>query len=1170
LESLANVTSPSVQQSSTSVNALNRLALEGILSVIDSIAQKCKAGKGTANNGGMFTLGDADDLVSELSEETDPSDVATAWTTDGSTSNNPYDDLGRWQVAEETHKLAQERKRQKHMLAQVASVFNKAIRNDWISMGVELELFPPPPNDDDDDDNNNTNKNNKRPKLLAQFLFSAPHLDKVQMGLWLSKGPPDKYPLNGQVLTEFTKLYDFKNIGFSVALRKFLAKFRLPGEAQCIDRLMEAFSAELYAQQQGGVGSKQPEDDGGDDSKKLPFNSADAVFAMAFSTIMLNTDLHNPGMKDEKRMTLEQFVRNNRGLNEGEDFPREFLEDLYAEIQTNELMVQRDFMEMIRRHQEDAETLPAKHWEGILSRAHEPAYFTPAAEAHSRTMEATVHDRDMFVTIARTVTRCISDVFVRSTSDALVVRTLVGFQQMAKICVYFDLDETFNEILQILLGHGRDYIMSCIALEYAGYEGGQILAGDTDTSEATPAPPVVVANASSPDSVNNAPIPKEFLIKSPSWAETTEIVGSAAHRGLLALDCGFTLIRTQPDRIRDSWPTLIECLCALRDARALPERVIFLDDFADSRGNLLVLSPFAKQSQRRLDEYYKSLSDRDNRRGWFGGLLNAISKRNLNEPASETLFTGEVEGGDPANEKELSTFSQSLLHVTKRAKLEQVVLMRPKNLPLAKQTIRALLDAIDAYPYFEDPIFEQHAVYSLELALLSLISNRDRVVELYPMFLLKFDAVLEGGTRRDGQIESTERHIPTPFLMERVVVSILRSCIHLYDIPEIRAQLRTSLHLLMSLPPSFTRYVSDRIACGMAIFLSQKFHLLESSNEWSFITDMLNSLAYYGPARGFVFDGIANTVESQMADGVPQAEEGDEDDPRVLGDDGSEMLNKLLLKFVFGTYQNDMSLSIPAMMCLENLYRHTVHLSYKISGRTEELKKAKTFTVPDQESWQNNAVAFYSVCRNLDANASRQGTDCFQRFIASTEMSSISDEKWLLLLVLIVNKQPAITAEETRVNCCTILCKILLMTIAHLTSKKGNHEDLTDVVNQMALLVGENLREGRRGSVSPLFESTLQSVTFLCNHLVSNEYTGDKEYGSWVSDTLLSELEKFGAAGAAQRNLAATLKREPSKRVSASSPAKKSSDESSGGEDTTTEDAASIAASTTASTTEKE
>ena len=63
-----------------------------------------------------------------------------------------------------------------------------------------------------------------------------------------------------------------------------------------------------------------------------PFANADAVFVLAFSTIMLQTDLHNVGIPAEKKMKLDQFISNNRGINDGASLPREFLEELYASI----------------------------------------------------------------------------------------------------------------------------------------------------------------------------------------------------------------------------------------------------------------------------------------------------------------------------------------------------------------------------------------------------------------------------------------------------------------------------------------------------------------------------------------------------------------------------------------------------------------------------------------------------------------------------------------------------------------------------------------------------------------------------------------------------------------------------------------------------------------------
>jgi brefeldin A-inhibited guanine nucleotide-exchange protein len=50
---------------------------------------------------------------------------------------------------------------------------------------------------------------------------------------------------------------------------------------------------------------------------------------------MLNTDQHNPQVK--KRMTLEEFIRNNRGINDNADLPSEYLEAIFNDIRNNEI-----------------------------------------------------------------------------------------------------------------------------------------------------------------------------------------------------------------------------------------------------------------------------------------------------------------------------------------------------------------------------------------------------------------------------------------------------------------------------------------------------------------------------------------------------------------------------------------------------------------------------------------------------------------------------------------------------------------------------------------------------------------------------------------------------------------------------------------------------------------
>ena len=48
---------------------------------------------------------------------------------------------------------------------------------------------------------------------------------------------------NKEVMYSYVDQIDFTSLVFVPALRKFLGGFRLPGEAQKIDRLMEKFAA---------------------------------------------------------------------------------------------------------------------------------------------------------------------------------------------------------------------------------------------------------------------------------------------------------------------------------------------------------------------------------------------------------------------------------------------------------------------------------------------------------------------------------------------------------------------------------------------------------------------------------------------------------------------------------------------------------------------------------------------------------------------------------------------------------------------------------------------------------------------------------------------------------------------------------------------------------------
>jgi Sec7-like guanine-nucleotide exchange factor len=59
-------------------------------------------------------------------------------------------------------------------------------------------------------------------------------------------------------------------------------------------------------------------------------------YLLTFSIIMLNTDRHNPNIRADRRMTLEQFIRNNtnygKDVNQTIPLSKEFLESIYFSI----------------------------------------------------------------------------------------------------------------------------------------------------------------------------------------------------------------------------------------------------------------------------------------------------------------------------------------------------------------------------------------------------------------------------------------------------------------------------------------------------------------------------------------------------------------------------------------------------------------------------------------------------------------------------------------------------------------------------------------------------------------------------------------------------------------------------------------------------------------------
>lgn len=156
------------------------------------------------------------------------------------------------------------------------------------------------------------------PASIAKWLSEAEGLDLAAVGDYLGEGDEK----NIATMHAFVDELDFSKKSLVDALRVFLQKFRLPGEGQKIDRYMLKF-AERYVEQNPGH-----------------FAKAETAYVLSYSIIMLNTDLHSSHIKN--KMTLQEFIENNAGIDNENDLPKEYMVGLYNEIAQNEIKLQSE------------------------------------------------------------------------------------------------------------------------------------------------------------------------------------------------------------------------------------------------------------------------------------------------------------------------------------------------------------------------------------------------------------------------------------------------------------------------------------------------------------------------------------------------------------------------------------------------------------------------------------------------------------------------------------------------------------------------------------------------------------------------------------------------------------------------------------------------------------
>ena len=252
--------------------------------------------------------------------------------------------------------------------------------------------------------------NPDNPLEVAQFLKGTARVSKKVLGDFISKKS------NENILKAFISLFDFDGKRIDEALRTLLGSFRLPGESQLIERIITVFTEEYCSS-----------------STLSAVADKDAAFVLTYGIILLNTDLYNPNVKKQNRMSYVDFAKNLRGVNAGKDFDPDYLQAIYDSIKQNEIILPD---EHDNKHAFDYA------WRELLVKT--------GTVGDLATCNTNAYDADMFEATWKPIVGTLCYVFLQASDDAVYSRVVNGFSQCAQIAARYGLVEAFNRIVYCL------------------------------------------------------------------------------------------------------------------------------------------------------------------------------------------------------------------------------------------------------------------------------------------------------------------------------------------------------------------------------------------------------------------------------------------------------------------------------------------------------------------------------------------------------------------------------------------------------------------------------------------------------------------------------------------------------------------------------------------------
>ncbi|ORX61066.1 Sec7-domain-containing protein [Piromyces finnis] len=645
---------------------------------------------------------------------------------------------------------------------------------------------------------------------LAIFLKSTPQVNKKALGEFIAK------PDNVDLLAAFISLYDFHNKRLDEAIRMMLESFRLPGESQQIERILQAFSRHYY------ISSKESGD--------KEFANEDAAFILSYAIVMLNTDQHNPQVRN--KMTFNDFKRNVSGINDGKDLSIEYLTKIFNAIRESEIIMPEEH---------DGELGFNYQWRELIQRSKTDNAFTICDTA--------IYDKNMFVATCNLTIAAISYAFDTAEDDITIQKAIIGLHYCTLIAKKFKMNNIIDNVINSL----------------------SLLSGlQNETPE------------------NYDPLAK------PKTLDKWSVEFGSNTKGQVASLLMFDIIADYGNNIIGGWKNIMQCINNLFLHSLLPESLTEYEDVIRGKSqipHLITAKPVKKSDSIRRDagfistlfqfalaqqnednyqptqeelaaQHFTSECIKSSRISDIFNNIKTMSKESLIELCNAMIqysfksikrttslknINKQVQNMEKNDSSTNSlTSNESLTH---QYFVEQINSINNSKQSLPNSSTKNLQSPRNGNNKIE---FSTAALFFLNWLTKITIENADRVEELWT---IAFDHCIE--------ILKNASYCPS-YLIEHTVFSLMKLCRKLIELnikPELVISTFESLKLI---PTNIMNDISDPLMADVDILVKEAPQYIKDNNIWAHIIDLisLNSTTFL--SSKYTFNTMVTLIDESL------------------------------------------------------------------------------------------------------------------------------------------------------------------------------------------------------------------------------------------------------------------------------------------------------------------